>query len=133
MSAGVSPEETALSFPLLPFIISQITPSHDIKIQDVAYCGVAFTKRYAGPWPSTKWTRWCSGNPICHLQFHIRYMSTSDTAIARFIPEHSSEGLYLCRKKFPLFSLCAGLDSPLVESRVAIAINSLRDSNLAYY
>lgn len=129
----MSPEETALNFTLLPFIISQITPSHDINIQDVGYCGVAFAKRYACPWPSTKWTRWWSGNPTCHLQFHIRYISTSDTAMARLIPEHSSEGLLLCREKFQVFPPGAGQDFPLVESRVAIAINTSRDLNLAHY
>jgi hypothetical protein len=130
----VSPEETALNFTLLAFIISQVTLGHDINIEDVGYCGVVFATRYAGPWPSTKWTRWCClGDRICHLQFHLRYISTSDTPISRLIHEHQSEGLGFCREKGLYFSPGAELDFPLVESRAAIAINTSCDSDLAHY
>jgi hypothetical protein len=130
----VSFEEAALNFTLLAFILSQVTLDHDIKIEEVGYCGVVFAKRYADPWPTAKWTRWCCrGNHMCHLQFHIRYISTSDTAITRLIPKYQSEGLRFHREKHPGFSLGARQDFSFVESRVAIAINTSLDSNFAYY
>jgi hypothetical protein len=70
---------------------------------------------------------------MCHLQFHIRYISTSDTPISRLIHGYRSEGLSLCRKKGRQFSSGAELGFPIVESRLAIAINTSKDSDLAYY
>lgn len=60
-------------------------------------------------------------------------MSISDTAIARLIPQRRSEGLCFRREKGSLFSPGAGEDFSPVESRVAIAINTSMDSNLARY
>ncbi|KAH6716763.1 hypothetical protein BKA61DRAFT_310465 [Leptodontidium sp. MPI-SDFR-AT-0119] len=132
----VSFEDTVLNFTLLAFILSQVTLGYNIDTEDIGFCGAVFAKRYAGPWPSTKWARWCcfgNDNRICHLQFHIRYISTSNTAIARLIPEVLSEGLHFHREKGQAFSLGAGQDFPLVESRVAIAINTSLDSKFAHY
>lgn len=129
----MSPEETALNFTLLAFVISQVTLSHDIDIQNVGYCGVEFAKRYAGLWPSTKWKRWCClGKSMCHLQFHIRYLFNSGIAFTRLNSEHQSEGLSLCREKGQV-PPGAGQGIPLVESRVAIAINTSIDSGLPYF
>jgi hypothetical protein len=94
---------------------------------------VVFAKRYAGLWPSTKWTRWCClGQSICHLQFHIRYLFNSDIAFTRLNPERQPEGLSLCREKAQV-SPGMGQGFPFVESRVAIAINTSVDSNLPYF
>jgi hypothetical protein len=80
--------------------------------------------------------RWCClslSNRFCHLQFHIRYMSSSDTAITRLIPENWSEGLRFCREKRQVFLPGGGQDFSFDENRVAIATNTSLDSDLPYH
>jgi hypothetical protein len=64
------------------------------------------------------------------MQFHIRYISTSETLITGLSAGPMSEGLCFRRDNI---SLGLRQDFPLIESRVAIAINTTLDEILAYY
>jgi hypothetical protein len=46
------------------------------SVGEVGYVGLAFARRFAGHWPTTRWTNWCwrlGGD--CHIQFHVRYLN----------------------------------------------------------
>lgn len=99
-------------------------------LDDIGYSGLAFAKRYAGPWPTAAWKRWCCLDAgMCHLQFHLRFLSISDANTH----EYCSEGLHIYRDRGWISSPETGNNAAVVENRVAIAINTSIESESAPY
>jgi hypothetical protein len=116
--------DKTLSFRKLACILS-LLPIQTPERPGAALQAIGFVKRYTGPWPSRKWSRydWFPSIFPSLIQFHLRSFSPSKNYKHRSSHE-SLEGIQFNRGQGSLPSLGGENITPFNESRMSVALHT---------
>lgn len=126
----INTDPNVLSFGWLAFLLSQLeVQSSESRLPSSA---ITFLRRYAGPWPSRKWTEidWfaatCVRDGAYFIQYHMSFLSQSQG--------HESigplEDVRCHRTIGNLQSLASKIITPIVERRFSLALYTTYDLDL---
>ncbi|KAN0102633.1 hypothetical protein V8E51_010946 [Hyaloscypha variabilis] len=120
-----------LSFRWLALILSQFEDTYMHNADGVSSPAIRFVKRFTGPWPARKWSRWDyftlkkRNSDAGVIQYHSRVFSPEKVNLAR-LSFDSVEGIVCTRSKGELPSL----GTSIIERRFSVALDTTHNLEL---